>query len=198
MKWSFALQNKAQIRNRINEKRVAISDADRNKAAQQAAHIFKTCPLLADVQHVACYLARTEEFDCSPIIKGLWESNKNCYLPVLSTKQEGHLDFVTYHPEDTVALNRYRILEPQHHNFFAPENLDLVLVPLVGFDMHGHRLGMGGGYFDRTFAFLQNNPIKKPLLIGLAYECQRMHNLPYDDWDVSLHGVLTEEKIILF
>jgi 5-formyltetrahydrofolate cyclo-ligase len=197
-RWSWLLQSKEQIRARINDKRYAVSDSARNVAAQRALQFFMQNPLFAEHQHIACYLARNEEFDCSPIIRALWQAGKNCYLPVLSTEHDGHLNFVSYHPEDVLRLNRYRILEPEHGEIFPETQLDLVILPLVGFDTHGNRLGMGGGYYDRTFAFLNQRTEKKPLLIGLAYAFQQVHQLPIDAWDVCMHGVLTEEGLVLF
>lgn len=89
-------------------------------------------------------------------------------------------------------------MEPENTIEIFPKNLDFVLVPLVGFDLRGHRLGMGGGCFDKTFAFLLEGSSSKPLLIGLGYECQEVADLPKEEWDVSLAGVLTERKFILF
>lgn len=154
--------------------------------------------LLFSSQHIACYLARNEEFDCSPIIQAIWQAKKNCYLPTLSLEKDGHLNFVSYAPDDVLKLNRYHILEPDHGEIFPADKLDLVLLPLVGFDLQGNRLGAGGGYYDRTFAFTRDHADKKPLLIGLAYSFQQVHQLPFDDWDVRMHGVLTEKEFILF
>lgn len=71
-------------------------------------------------------------------------------------------------------------------------------MPLVGFNLQGHRLGMGGGYYDRTFQFLRDETIHKPFMLGLAYELQKMEYIPVDPWDISMDGVLTEEKLYLF
>ena len=74
--------------------------------------------------------------------------------------------------------------------------LDLILAPLVGFDTHGNRLGMGGGYYDRTFAYLKHRlHWQKPRLIGLAYELQRVADLANHAWDVPLQSVVTEQHI---
>jgi 5-formyltetrahydrofolate cyclo-ligase len=107
------------------------------------------------------------------------------------------LDFASYQRDDPLHLNRYNILEPENKNILSPENLDLVIVPLLGFDLQGHRLGMGGGYYDRTFAFLSGKQPTKPILIGLGFADQQINSLPSDSWDVPLAGVLTEEKLNL-
>lgn len=78
------------------------------------------------------------------------------------------------------------------------EDLDIVITPLAAFDLQGHRLGTGGGYYDRTFAFLQKNTVKKPKIIGLAYAEQQAELLPHDQWDIDLDGVVTEKGIVWF
>jgi 5-formyltetrahydrofolate cyclo-ligase len=80
-----------------------------------------------------------------------------------------------------------------------PDQLDLVIVPLVAFDKSGNRLGKGGGYFDRTFEFLNEAPRpKKPFLCGIAYALQALPSIEPEPWDVKLNAVITEEKIHYF
>jgi 5-formyltetrahydrofolate cyclo-ligase len=80
-----------------------------------------------------------------------------------------------------------------HRQRIQPLALDLVLTPLVGFDHKGNRLGMGGGYYDRSFAFLlRRQNWKKPRLVGLAYDFQQLDKLPAKNWDVPLTAVATD------
>lgn len=77
--------------------------------------------------------------------------------------------------------------------------LDFLVVPLVGFDDQGRRLGMGGGYYDATLAFLRRRRIwHKPYLIGLAFECQRVAEIPSEPWDIRLNAILTEKGLSRF
>jgi len=77
--------------------------------------------------------------------------------------------------------------------------LHVLIVPLVGFDDNGNRLGMGGGYYDATLSFLRRRRIwRKPFLIGLAYECQRAARIPSETWDIRLDAVLTETGLTRF
>lgn len=152
--------------------------------------------LFKNSQRIACYFAQESEFDCGPIMTAILEAKKNCYLPILS--KASTLAFSVYEHSTILKFNRYHILEPDTSSYFPLEQLDLVLMPLVGFDLQGHRLGMGGGYYDRTFQFLHDKTIRKPFMLGLAYELQKMEHLPTDPWDVSMDGVLTEEKLYLF
>lgn len=107
--------------------------------------------------------------------------------------------FFLYKRNDILHPNRYGINEPKDTPSIDTETLDIILTPLVAFDRQGHRLGMGGGYYDRTFSFLLNQAdIPRPKLIGLAYACQEVPSLSPDPWDVPLHGVVTERKIVIF
>lgn len=152
--------------------------------------------LFKNSQSIACYFAQDSEFDCTPIIKAIWRAKKNCYLPILSKSQS--LSFGAYESDTILKKNRYHIPEPDTSWYFPLEQLDLVLLPLVGFDLQGHRLGMGGGFYDRTFQFLRGKTTPKPFMLGLAYELQKIEHIPIDPWDVSMDGVLTEEKLYLF
>ena len=149
-------------------------------------------------QNIACYASRDGEFDCTPIIKQIWHAQKNCYLPALSATQECSLEFNRYLRNDSVRLNKYKILESENTEIILAEQLDIVLVPLVAFDSQGNRLGMGAGYYDRTFAFLLKKSVKKPFLLGVAFECQQHESLPSDVWDVPLDAILTEERLSFF
>ena len=72
-------------------------------------------------------------------------------------------------------------------------------MPLVGFDHQGYRLGMGGGYYDATLAYMRHRRSwRKPRLVGIAYECQRVEKLPHDPWDMPLDAVVTEDGVIEF
>jgi 5-formyltetrahydrofolate cyclo-ligase len=147
-------------------------------------------------QNFACYFALTNEFDCTPIIKIILAANKKCFLPSLSIRGNNTLEFALYQPDQPLQFNRYQIPEPMFAEKISADLLDVVIFPLVGFDLHGHRLGMGGGYYDRTFHFHTKNT--KPYLLGLGYESQKVASLPHETWDIALQGVLTESKLYSF
>lgn len=149
-------------------------------------------------ENIACYLAFKGEVDVMPIIEHAWMENKTCYLPNLSKDKRNYLTFNKYSKNDSLHENKYGILEPitKSSEAIEPQNLDIVIVPLVGFDEEGNRLGQGGGYYDRTFEFKQDLPKNsKPYLIGIAYEFQKVDSLIKEPWDVPLDYVVTEEKI---
>ncbi len=190
---SFIQSSKYQLRQQFREIRKHIAASYRQEAAMKAAKHFSQHTLFQRSQHVACYLPSKDEFDSLPLIESIWNAKKHCYLPSLSKAKEKFLHFVRYCYGDALHQNEYAILEPiGTAEPIALEALDLVIIPLIAFDAAGHRLGTGGGYYDRTFAYLNEKRIRKPVLIGLAYQTQQADSLPADPWDVGLQGVITE------
>jgi 5-formyltetrahydrofolate cyclo-ligase len=149
-------------------------------------------------RHIAAYLPADGEIDTNPLIASLCSLGKILYLPILVTFSDRKLWFSAYAPGDRLVFNRFGILEPQraHYRRIKPVSLDLVLTPLVAFDDRGHRLGMGGGYYDHSFAFLNTRRSwKKPHLMGLAYEFQRLPHIDAQPWDVPLDAVATDKRV---
>jgi 5-formyltetrahydrofolate cyclo-ligase len=189
---------KTDLRKKLRELCRHISLAYRQEAALAAAKYIVNLPLFKQSERIACTLSTKNEFETSPLIEAIWQAKKRCYVPIVQEKKESPLHFARYQYGDALHHNRYSILEPVNSKEqLAPEAFDLVMVPLLGFDRQGHRLGMGGGYYDRTFAFLHNQPSKKPQMIGLAYAAQEITALPFDAWDILLDGVLTEKEFIV-
>jgi 5-formyltetrahydrofolate cyclo-ligase len=123
---------------------------------------------------------------------------KQLYLPVLRGPR---LWFMPFGSQTRLVSNRFGILEPDTPAGArcAPQALDIVLAPLVAFDDRGRRLGMGGGYYDRTFAYLLNRQHwRRPRLIGIAYDLQRVPALVARKWDVPLDGIATESGVRFF
>lgn len=149
--------------------------------------------------HIAFYLPNDAEIDLWPLLAHAWQQQKACYLPVLGLPHENRLWFLPFGPKDKLITNRFGIPEPVHkrrQRLLKPRALDLILMPLVAFDKQGHRLGMGGGFYDRTLSFLQNHKLwRKPKLLGIAYEFQCMDTLPSEPWDIPLDGIATEQGI---
>jgi len=156
-------------------------------------------PQFMRARNVALYIANDGEIDPEPIIRQLWKMEKHCFLPVLRPDKRKDLWFVEYTPDALLTKNRFGIPEPdfrsQHR--MSAQLLDVVLMPLVGFDRTGARLGMGGGFYDATFAFKQKKPSGKPALIGLAHACQQVDSLATDAWDIPLLAIATDKEIIL-
>ena len=122
---------------------------------------------------------------------------QKCFLPTLFPGQKPRLRFAGFSIGSRMHLNRFGILEPyvSQRACLDPTQLDWIFVPLVAFDSSGHRLGMGGGYYDASLAILRSRiHWRQPRLVGLAHEFQRIDHLSVDESDVPLHGILTNKR----
>ena len=188
--------DRVQLRAALRKKRQSLTSDQQIRAKQQVAAIVAGIPEFQQSQRVAVYLANDGEIDPAGIVEHAWQQGKQCYLPVLVPGGKKQMVFMRYLPDTPMVTNHYGIPEPvwDEVGLCQPADLDLVLMPLTGFDEQGGRLGMGGGYYDRAFVFKKNPnaPASKPVLIGLAHECQRVSLVPVADWDIPLAGVATD------
>jgi 5-formyltetrahydrofolate cyclo-ligase len=116
------------------------------------------------------------------------------YLPNLDQQS---LRFSPYFRAQKMRINKFRLPEPDVGNdeMLQPAQLDLVLAPLVVFDEQRNRIGMGGGFYDRSFAMRKDPAVSRPLLIGVAHELQKVAEIVPEDWDVRLDLVVTDAAI---
>jgi 5-formyltetrahydrofolate cyclo-ligase len=190
--------NKSELRRRLREQRRALSPAARRLAAEKLADHLCTSRAFRVSRRVACYLPVDSEIDTAAVIERLSQLNKRCYLPVISRIDHDRLWFAPATDATRHVANRYGIHEPRvpARQLIRAQELDLVLLPLVGFDERGYRLGMGGGFYDRSLAFLaQREYWRKPHLIGLAYDFQKLAALPHEPWDIPLDAIATDRCI---
>jgi 5-formyltetrahydrofolate cyclo-ligase len=151
--------------------------------------------LFAAARRIAAYWAQDGEVDTAVIWQRAWSLGKQIFLPVLSSEPQGPMLFALFQADTALAPNRFGIPEPRTPTAqcLSGQQLDLVLTPLVAFAENGRRLGMGGGFYDRAFAFRRGSaPACKPHLLGLAFELQKVECLPSRPWDVPLDGIVTE------
>lgn len=189
------------LRKQLRARRQHLTQQQRIETAEQLAENVATSRLFRNSQRIAAYLPVDAEMDPQPLIELAWSMRKKIYLPVLTPPYNGKLWFVRYQPHSRMVKNKFGIPEPvvHHRQRIHTTALDLVLTPLVGFDNQGNRLGMGGGFYDRTFAFLNHRThLNKPHLLGMAYENQRVDKLGTERWDVQLHSVATEQGYFSF
>lgn len=191
--------SRQSIRQALRAKRGSLTPSQQAAASEWLLRQLMKVPQFIRAQHVALYWAMDGEIDLAPVAQHLWKMGKHCYLPVLHPTQARKMWFVEYTPETVLIFNRYNIPEPDHSTArkLSPRLLDVVLLPLVGFDSTGARLGMGGGYYDTTFAFKQHKPASKPWLLGVAHECQQVEKLETAEWDIPLQGVITDKQVIV-
>ncbi len=182
------------LRKQLRNKRRSLTQAQQIHAAKHLKIQAIKDPLLKAAKHIALYLPNDGEIDPRPIIEWCWQHSKAIYLPVLHPFKHNSLWFIRYSKRTVMTRNIYGILEPKVPYRFirSAKQLDLVFLPLVGFDPQGGRLGMGGGYYDRTFSFIRQFNAQKPKLIGLAHDIQKVDKLPIESWDVPLRKVITD------
>ncbi|MEE9351224.1 MAG: 5-formyltetrahydrofolate cyclo-ligase [Thiotrichaceae bacterium] len=188
-----------QLRTRIKKQRAALTDNEIKHKSDLIANQLHASTQFIEAKHVAYYLPVSGEADPTSLFTGKTDK-KELYLPVLKQAGATGLHFIKVHKATLFETNKYGIQEPvgTSNDLIEAEELDLVIAPLVSFDRQGNRVGMGGGFYDRTFAFKQSLPIRKPLLIGYAYDFQCSDTLTPESWDVKLDGVVTESGLTLF
>lgn len=189
----FAAQRQ-RIRHQIRQQRRALSAEQQCDFANQVAERIAVHPKINAANSVAAFLSFDGELNTRPLIERLWQMNKQVYLPVLHPFSAGHLLFLRYASDTLLVNNRFNIREPilDVRNVLPPYQLDVVLTPLVAFDQHGQRLGMGGGFYDRT---LKNWRHSGAYPIGLAHDCQQVDTLPVEQWDIPLPEIITPSKV---
>ena len=187
--------SRTELRKILRHKRRALTPQQQRQAAQKLARQLLSHPLLYRARHIALYLPNDGEIDPHYYMAQARRRGIRFYLPVLHPLRHGHLVFSPYDFDTALSPNRFGIPEPDFRAGLErpPWALDAVLMPLVGFDRHGGRLGMGGGFYDRTFEFVRRTPALAPKLIGLAHDLQRMNLLPVQPWDIPLHAIVTDQ-----
>ncbi len=163
----------------------------------QLAERLCNCPLYKRSKRIAVYLAGDGEIDPSLFILRAWKHNKKVYLPVLSPFSS-RINFAPYTPDSKMKLNRFDIAEPDVHpkHWLKPHQMQLILTPLVGFDMMGNRLGMGGGFYDRSLSFTRfRKSSHAPWLMGLAHQLQCVDELPLQAHDIPMKMIMTEQGL---
>lgn len=183
-----------QIRQTTRQARRQLTPEQQKIAAEQAKLNALQHPKIAQAKNIALFLSFDGEINTQPLIDALWQQNKQIYLPVLHPFSAHHLLFLHYHPDSQLVKNRFNIAEPplDVRDVLPPEQLDVMLIPLVAFDSQGQRLGMGGGFYDRTLANWQKSGFYP---IGLAHDCQHVEQLPVAHWDIPLPEIITPKKI---
>lgn len=192
--------NKQQLRRVLREKRRALSSDEQISHAQGMLALFQKQKGWEKHEHIALYLAVDAEIDPQNMVDRLRASGKYCYLPVIPVDEPGPLLFAPWNCQSILLPNRYGILEPacDKNEMRQAEDLDMIILPLVGFDHKGNRLGMGGGFYDRTLEG-KNQWKDAPMLIGLAYALQYVETeLPCELWDICLDAAITEKTIFIF
>ncbi|MFA7241001.1 MAG: 5-formyltetrahydrofolate cyclo-ligase [Sulfuricellaceae bacterium] len=187
--------NKNQLRSLLRKARRAVTPRQRRYAAAGLQRQVARSRLALRSKRIGFYLAMGEEMDMLPLLNQMLWQGKQCFVPVVPPRFERALNFSRLTAQPRWYLNRYGIYEHWSPRPVRAWQLDLLFVPLVGFDETGYRIGMGGGFYDASLAYLHRRTLwRKPLLIGVGYECQKIARVPHDPWDIRLDAVVTEKR----
>jgi len=193
------LTSRQQLRSHIRALRRSLSAEQQHQASLDLVQQLLPRPEVQQAQHIALYLTNDGELDTTPLIQALWQQGKSLYLPLLHPVVPGYLVFQLYTPDTVLTPNQFGIGEPELNcSLLRPvSQLDLMFTPLVAFDSQGQRLGMGGGFYDRTLSQLDST-VRKPQLIGLAHDCQHVEAVPVEAWDIPLPAICTPSRFCTF
>ena len=186
-----------EIRNQLRAARRAVDAETRLANGSMVCDKVLQLDSFKKADRIAAYLAFDGEVDPMPLMVAAVEQGKQVYLPVIDGKSKP-LSFAAWTPTTEQVANRFKILEPQvpRSEHLTGQNLDLVICPLVGFDQTRNRIGVGGGFYDRTFEFLNDPQNGRAVqLVGVAFELQKLESIEPQTWDVKLDAVVTEAAI---
>lgn len=206
--------NRQSLRTQLRARRNALSAVQQARAARDLLARLQTLPLFVHARSLALYFANDGEIDPAEVLRWSLAHGKRCYAPVIVGGADANSGVETPHPmlrfgEITACSklknNRFGIAEPvtasganAARELIPAEQIEVLLLPLVGFDRDGNRLGMGGGFYDATLAFKKtalNESDRPPHLIGLAHDLQRVLKIDAQNWDIPLCAVVTDAHV---
>jgi 5-formyltetrahydrofolate cyclo-ligase len=183
-------ETKQQLRETVRARRRAAHDAGAAAAAQALVEAFERCVSVPSGAVVAGYWPAGSELDVRPLLAWLQARGHRLVLPVVALR-DAPLIFRVWQPGDPVVRGNGACVPVEGAKRLDP---DLLLVPLLGFDRSGARLGQGAGYYDRTLPVLR---AAKPIrAIGVGYAVQELPSIPTGPYDQRLDAVLTEVGLI--
>ena len=183
------------LRSSLREKRQELSPEQQKTAAASLFGILGNQDFFRVAQRIAFYQVTGGEIDPRMLLDLALSEGKSCFLPIIQQDNPEFVSFAPYDANTELIPNKWGIAEPSASEIISPTNFDVVFVPLVGFSEDCFRLGMGKGFYDRTFSFKIFNRSSSPMLVGLAHESQLVDSFPVESWDVRLDSVATERHI---
>ncbi len=193
--------DRSRLRAELRARRRAVPLSERASASRQFARILQRSHQLRPGRRIAIYVAHDSEADPSAIVRLAQRNRCELYLPAICDYRRRRMEFRRYSIGARLRPNRYGIGEPERGASarIAVRRLDLVLAPLVAVDPRGTRLGTGAGFYDRCLQHLRaGRRWRRPKLIGVGYEFQRVAQLAARAWDVPLDALLTEKGLYIF
>ena len=188
--------DRAQLRREMRARRRRLGVAEQTAATSAIARVVARNRLLRPGRRVAVYFKQGSEADLAAVIALARRVRCVLYLPVITHRRHSRMEFMRFDPRTSLRANSFGILEPKGEECTPVRRLDLILMPLVAVDERGWRLGSGAGFYDRRLQHLRaGRQWRRPKLIGIAYEFQRVPRLEAQPWDVPLDAVITEQRM---
>lgn len=192
---SISPDDKQKLRRRLRDLRQHLPAEQQTTAATQLVHRVRRLPLWQPARRIALYIAADGEIDPGPLGSAARSENKQLLLPTVL--QGNAMAFARWDADTPLIHNRFAIPQPDDSaQRAALSTIDIVFLPVVGWDRFGGRLGMGGGFYDRALRALPADAASRPLLVGLAHACQEVDRVPTESFDVKLDYVATDNALI--
>ena len=189
--------DKVSLRREMRNLRRELDAVQRQSAAAGLLRNLMTLDAFTAADSVALYLVNDGEIDPIDVMHWCWNNGRRTYVPIVIQQQGNSLVFAPVSSDSEFRENRFGIPEPvvDQSEIIRAAELDLVLLPLVAFDASGNRIGMGGGFYDRTFEFVRDQGALVPTMIGIAHELQRVPQIESESWDIPLSTVVTDSGV---
>ena len=193
-----AVHSKYSLRKEMRCKRRNLDEQQQDRAAADLLKNLLKLPSFTQAKRISMYFPNDGEIDPALAMLKALSMAKRCYYPIIFPGRKPKLFFAKVTPGCRLKPDRMGILSPvvPSREWLKPSQLDLILLPLVAFDQYGSRIGMGGGFYDASLAFLANRKHwQRPKLIGIAHEIQKAEKITTDHWDIPLELIVTDKAI---
>ena len=192
------VQSKDNLRKQMRHKRRSLDEHQQDLAAADLLKNLLKVQSFTQAKRISMYFPNDGEIDPTLVMLKALSMSKSCYYPIIFPGRKPKLFFAPVTPGCRLKPDRMGILSPvvAASKWLKPAELDLILLPLVAFDATGARIGMGGGFYDASLAFLSNRKHwQRPKLIGIAHEIQKAQEIKADHWDVPLEVIVTDKAV---
>ena len=191
------MNTKDSLRKEISLKRKNLSKKERLESEESLVQLWESVGDSYKKNKVALYWPINGEVATNALISYFFSNGSKCFLPVISNNEENKLiDFALFEEQSRLVKNRFGIPEPNKSKIIDLNQLDIIFLPCVCFDSRGNRIGMGGGFYDKTLSYLSKK--EKTKLIILAYDFQEVESCLPESHDIKADACLTPNQYLNF
>ena len=187
---------KDKIRKSLLEQGLALSSQSIDQLSTQIQKNIIESLDLSKMKNVLLYFPYKQEIKVNFLYQEFSKHSHNIYMPKVFPNKK--MKFNLFADEYTLIKNKYGITEVDNEEYLEPHLFDAMFIPFVGVDMNGHRIGYGGGYFDRALSGIIYDNNIRPMLIGLGYDFQILSENLSEPHDLKYHKVVTESRILSY